>query len=264
MKGKKQVTWGQSGGKSGPASPWMVPSLSRILPLFFFSFSSTLSLFLSSSSLSLFSPSASLSLSCISTLVYTLFRSFSLTTLGGFPPIGLISRSIHPLSTFQTKIAPPQRPVYPDRFLREHQLGDSQKTVISIPIGSSNSFPSIPPIMDTSDVTDHSLVPESGVERTTHSPSNLPETHTPQISPASVEHPESAPGPAPNSHPRAPTPPPTAQPGQEIEHAYWADIEEDRTTPSQEELKEINGAEADYSACDCRSSPPLSSPEWQI
>ncbi|KAJ5981047.1 Zinc finger RING-type [Penicillium waksmanii] len=104
--------------------------------------------------------------------------------------------------------------------------------------------------MDTSNVTDSNLIPESGVERTTNSPSNPLETATPQISPSSVEQPESAPDPAPNSHPRAPTPPPTAQPGEEIENAYWADIEEDTTTPGQDELKEIDGAEADYSACD--------------
>ncbi|KAJ5398300.1 hypothetical protein N7509_006413 [Penicillium cosmopolitanum] len=104
--------------------------------------------------------------------------------------------------------------------------------------------------MDISNVTDNNLIPESGVERTTNSPSNPPETATPQSSPSSVEQPESAPDPAPNSHPRAPTPPPTAQPGEEIEHAYWADIEEDTTTPGQDELKEIDGAEADYSACD--------------
>lgn len=111
-------------------------------------------------------------------------------------------------------------------------------------------------------MTDNNLIPESGVERTTNSPSNPPETATPQSSPSSVEQPESAPDPAPNSHPRAPTPPPTAQPGEEIEHAYWADIEEDTTTPGQDELKEIDGAEADYSACDCRFFPVL--PEWQI
>jgi hypothetical protein len=110
--------------------------------------------------------------------------------------------------------------------------------------------------MDTANVTGNNPVPESGAERTTDSPSNPPnnEIATPQISP-SVEQPGSAPDPAPNSHPRAPTPPPTAQPAEEIEHAYWADIEEDTTTPGEEELKEIDGAEADYSACDCRFSP---------
>ncbi|KAJ5664800.1 uncharacterized protein N7477_007248 [Penicillium maclennaniae] len=52
------------------------------------------------------------------------------------------------------------------------------------------------------------------------------------------------------SQPRAPTPSPTVSPGEEIEHAYWAEFQEDTTTPDEEELKEIDGADADYSACD--------------
>lgn len=42
--------------------------------------------------------------------------------------------------------------------------------------------------------------------------------------------------------------PPTRE--AEVEHAYWAEFEEDTTTPDEEELKEIEGAEADYSARD--------------
>lgn len=57
------------------------------------------------------------------------------------------------------------------------------------------------------------------------------------------------------SQPRAPTPPPTVAPNEEIEHAYWAEFEEDTTTPDEEELKEIDGADADYSACDCEFDP---------
>ncbi|KAJ5535960.1 hypothetical protein N7513_009146 [Penicillium frequentans] len=49
--------------------------------------------------------------------------------------------------------------------------------------------------------------------------------------------------------PRAPTPPPTRE-TEETEHAYWAELQEDTSTPDEEELKEIDGAEADYSACD--------------
>lgn len=51
------------------------------------------------------------------------------------------------------------------------------------------------------------------------------------------------------TQPRAPTPPLTVEPG-EIEHAYWAEFEDDRTTPDGAELKEIDGADADYSARD--------------
>ena len=36
------------------------------------------------------------------------------------------------------------------------------------------------------------------------------------------------------------------------EHAYWADIEEDTSTPDEAELKEIEAAQGDYSAKECR------------
>ncbi|KAJ5919525.1 hypothetical protein N7454_009360 [Penicillium verhagenii] len=48
---------------------------------------------------------------------------------------------------------------------------------------------------------------------------------------------------------RVPSPPPTRE-TEETEHAYWAELQEDRSTPDEDELKEIEGAEADYSACD--------------
>jgi len=57
-------------------------------------------------------------------------------------------------------------------------------------------------------------------------------------------------------------PPPPTQPSEEVEHAYWADIEEDTTTPDEEELKEIDAAEADYSARDCTFRRYI--PKWQI
>jgi hypothetical protein len=50
-------------------------------------------------------------------------------------------------------------------------------------------------------------------------------------------------------------PPPTVESGEEIEHAYWAEFEEDTTTPDEEELREIDGADADYSACDREFCP---------
>ncbi|GLI79786.1 hypothetical protein PoHVEF18_008127 [Penicillium ochrochloron] len=55
------------------------------------------------------------------------------------------------------------------------------------------------------------------------------------------------------SQPRAPTPPPTepvGSPAEEVEHAYWAEFEEDCSTPDADEMKEINGSDQDYSACD--------------
>jgi hypothetical protein len=51
-----------------------------------------------------------------------------------------------------------------------------------------------------------------------------------------------------------PSPPPTQPtpiiPTEEIEHAYWAEYEEDTTTPDEDEMKEINGGDSDYSASD--------------
>lgn len=41
------------------------------------------------------------------------------------------------------------------------------------------------------------------------------------------------------------------------EHAYWAEFEEDTTTPDEEELKKIDGADADYSARDRESHADL-------
>ncbi|KAJ5104302.1 hypothetical protein NUU61_001649 [Penicillium alfredii] len=35
-----------------------------------------------------------------------------------------------------------------------------------------------------------------------------------------------------------------------LEHAYWAEFEEDPSTPDEEEIKEIEGTDGDYSACD--------------
>jgi hypothetical protein len=86
-----------------------------------------------------------------------------------------------------------------------------------------------------------------------NSPSNPRDSnYTPILSPVdAVESSE----PVPPTQPRAPTPPPTVEPGEEIEHAYWAEFEEDTTTPDEEELREIDGADADYSACDRKVCP---------
>lgn len=118
--------------------------------------------------------------------------------------------------------------------------------------------------MEASRITNNNQDSESGAIRSvdsTNSPSITPETlvlsigqpldePTPQTSVSSVDQTETASESAPDSHPRAPMPPPPTQPSEEVEHAYWADIEEDTTTPDGEELKEIDAAEADYSARD--------------
>lgn len=56
-------------------------------------------------------------------------------------------------------------------------------------------------------------------------------------------------------HLSAPTPPPTALRTEVLEHAYWAEFDEDTTTPEEDELKEIEGADTDYSADDRRCKP---------
>ena len=45
-------------------------------------------------------------------------------------------------------------------------------------------------------------------------------------------------------------PPSTAVPSEEPEHAYWAEYEEDTTSPDEDEMKEIDGGDSDYSASD--------------
>ncbi|CAI7601046.1 unnamed protein product [Penicillium palitans] len=39
-------------------------------------------------------------------------------------------------------------------------------------------------------------------------------------------------------------------PSEELEHAYWAEYEEDATIPDEDEMKEIDGGDSDYSASD--------------
>lgn len=55
--------------------------------------------------------------------------------------------------------------------------------------------------------------------------------------------------PSPSSEPPAETP--------EVEHAYWAEIEEDTSEPNESEMKEIEAAaDKDYSAYDCKLEGP--------
>lgn len=44
-------------------------------------------------------------------------------------------------------------------------------------------------------------------------------------------------------------------PSEELEHAYWAEYEEDTTVPDEDEMKEIDGGDSDYSASDRRCQP---------
>ncbi|KAJ5318175.1 hypothetical protein N7508_002683 [Penicillium antarcticum] len=72
---------------------------------------------------------------------------------------------------------------------------------------------------------------------------NTPATESPNL-PSEANPLASSESTSPTSQP-APT-----QPSEEIEHAYWAEYEEDTTTPDEEEMKEINGGDSDYSAGD--------------
>lgn len=53
-------------------------------------------------------------------------------------------------------------------------------------------------------------------------------------------------------------PPPPPPPVEEVEPATWADIEEDRSSPDEAELKEIESADGDYSAYECMADQETS------
>lgn len=116
--------------------------------------------------------------------------------------------------------------------------------------------------MDTSpDSMTRFSVPDTGVDndRTSANPPSTTQepivvsSQPPQAPVPSVEQPEAM-SPA---QTRAPTSPLAVVSEEEIEHAYWAELEEDTSTPDEEEMKEIDGADADYSACD-REFYPIS------
>jgi hypothetical protein len=107
------------------------------------------------------------------------------------------------------------------------------------------SVPAVPEI---------SQVQESDITPSTPSETSLSASTSPDELISSVEQPEMPS----ESQPRAPTPPPTepvGSPAEEVEHAYWAEFEEDSSTPDGDEMKEINGSDQDYSACDRRFHP---------
>lgn len=58
-----------------------------------------------------------------------------------------------------------------------------------------------------------------------------------------------------------PTPISPSTDSTDLEHAYWAEYEEDTTTPDEDEMKEIDGGDSDYSACDRRFEPFARSPK---
>ena len=59
---------------------------------------------------------------------------------------------------------------------------------------------------------------------------------------------------SPGSSRSAPQPAPIL-PSEELEHAYWAEYEEDTTVPDEDEMKEIEGGDSDYSASDRKCQP---------
>jgi hypothetical protein len=101
------------------------------------------------------------------------------------------------------------------------------------------SVPAIPEIAQ---------VQESAITLPTPSETSLSARISPDEPIPSVEQPEMPS----ESQPPAPTPPPTDSlgPAEEVEHAYWAEFEEDSSTPDADEMKEISGSDQDYSACD--------------
>ncbi|KAJ5272318.1 hypothetical protein N7478_007443 [Penicillium angulare] len=85
--------------------------------------------------------------------------------------------------------------------------------------------------------------PTSNISEPTVMPSLAPEDSVPPAPVASQQSQADS-----ESEVQSSTPPTTDS--EELEHAYWAEYEEDTTAPDEEELKEIEGSEADYSARD--------------
>lgn len=96
--------------------------------------------------------------------------------------------------------------------------------------------------------------PQESISQESVSPeTTLSALSSPEPSVSSVEQPDTSS----ESQPRAPTLPPTEPitPAEDVEHAYWAEFEEDISSPDAEEMKEINSSDQDYSACDRRFHP---------
>lgn len=107
---------------------------------------------------------------------------------------------------------------------------------------------SVPAVPEISQVRESDITPSIPSETL---PTAIPFSGLPI---PSVEQPEMPS----ESQPRAPTPPPIEPVGslaEEVDHAYWAEFEEDSSTPDADEMKEINGSDQDYSACDRRFHP---------
>lgn len=112
------------------------------------------------------------------------------------------------------------------------------------PTSSPTSAPIVP---ETSQLQESISQDSTPLETTLSAPSS------PEPSVSSVEQPDTSS----ESQPRASTLPPTEPivPAEEVEHAYWAEFEEDTSRPDAEEMKEINNSDQDYSACDRRFHP---------
>ncbi|KAJ5642014.1 Zinc fingerRING-type [Penicillium lividum] len=107
---------------------------------------------------------------------------------------------------------------------------DSSRNSANLPPNSSGTGSDVGSL-SPSNISEPNIVPSSISEHSV----------TPRV--ATQEQPQPV-----RPNPRAPTPPPSDP--EETEHAYWADLHEDTSTPDEEEMKEIDAAEADYSACD--------------
>lgn len=139
-----------------------------------------------------------------------------------------------------------QPPLSPGHSIPPSSMEASPNVVEPLPQNTSTTAPDRPldgaDAMDTS-VDDTQSRSTSTVPREAEEPpsdADPPEAppESPVIEPADDEPPV---------NPSIPPPPPM-----DVEHAFWADIEEDRSTPDEAELKEIESApDGDYSAYEC-------------
>lgn len=113
--------------------------------------------------------------------------------------------------------------------------------------------PPLPPARTAVPVTPDTLV-QSNTEAI--APEATGNDVSPPSNPVSTDNPPAQDPPAqeplPESRPQSPHPP-----SPELEHAYWAEFEEDTSVPDEEEMKEIEAAvdAPDYSASRCTFPP---------
>ena len=105
------------------------------------------------------------------------------------------------------------------------------------------------------DLTTESVdLPDTAMDTSPDGPDSGPPPPATESTPDAAATPEaSASAEDPFSPARSEDTPPPPPPPADPENASWADIEEDRSTPDEAELKEIESMGADYSALDCNS-----------